>query len=348
MRIARIATCVCLSLVACKSAARKETPDAPLDPAVLRGSFWALPARFDSADHPSSNALVALGRMLYYEPRLSKNQDHSCNSCHDLATGGVDHARVSTGHKGQLGRRNSPTTLDAAGQNLQFWDGRAPDVEAQAVMPILNPIEMAMPDEAYVVRVLSSIPGYVDAFAAAFPGDAKPITLAHVGDAIGAFERGLVTPTRWDAFLAGDNGAITPLEERGAFALLRHGCTQCHDRTLLGGMGLQRLGVVQVYPSEDQGRFEVTQNPADRMMFKIPQLRNVTRTAPYFHDGSIADLRTAISTMGRIQVGDTISDADLDAILAFFAALEGGAPADYIAPPTLPASGPDTPPPDPS
>ena len=331
-------------LVACTTTA---APQAPVDPAVLRSGLYPLPARFESTAHPSSEALIALGRMLYYEPRLSKNYDHSCNSCHALANGGVDHARVSTGHRGQLGRRNAPTVFNAAGQREQFWDGRAVDVEEQALGPILNPIEMAMPDEAHVVAVLASIPGYVDAFADAFPGDPQPITLAHVGEAIGAFERGLVTPSRWDAYLRGDDGALTDDEQRGGMAFVTSGCRECHDQTLLGGMSMHRFAVPGVTPT-DLGRYEITHERSDMLSFKVPSLRNVAETAPYFNDGSVADLHEAIRTMGQAELGRALDDATIDRIVVFLRALDAPPDPSYVAPPALPASGPDTPPPDPS
>jgi len=319
-----------------------------IDPAQARAMFQPLGGRFDTADNPATPAKIVLGRMLYFDTRLSKNHDISCNSCHDLAKGGVDGQRFSKGHKGQLGGRNAPTVYNAAGQLAQFWDGRAADVEAQAKGPVLNPVEMAMPDEHYVLTVLKSIPGYRDAFAAAFPGQADPITYDNFGRAVGAFERGLVTPSRFDRFLDGDDLALTTTERRGLAVFAATGCTACHNGPLLGGGSYQKLGAVQAYQTADLGRYEVTKQDADKQMFKVPILRNIAATAPYFHDGSIADLPTTVRTMAQVQLGKTLTDAEVADLVAFLGALSGAAPGDYIAAPALPPSGPATPPADPT
>ena len=329
------------------SEASAATP-AGIDPAQARAIFQAIGPRFDDATNPPTPAKIALGRMLYFDTRMSKNHDLSCNSCHDLARGGVDGQRFSKGHKGQLGGRNAPTVFNAAGQLAQFWDGRATDVEEQAKGPVLNPVEMAMPDPEHVLTVLSSIPGYRDAFAAAFPDQAHPITYDNFGRAVGAFERGLVTPSRFDRFLGGDDGALTPTEQRGLAAFVATGCTACHNGVLIGGGSYQKLGAVQPYPTADLGRYEVTRQDADRQMFKVPILRNIAETAPYFHDGSIGDLPTTVRTMARIQLGKTLTDTQTADLVAFLGALTGAPPADYIAEPTLPPSGPKTPAPDPT
>jgi cytochrome c peroxidase len=286
--------------------------------------------------------------MLYFDARLSKNHDISCNSCHDVSGAGVDNLQFSRGHKGQLGDRNSPTVFNAAGQIAQFWDGRAEDVEAQAKGPVLNPVEMAMPDETHVLRVLASIPAYVDAFQKAYPDDPEPLSYDNVGHAIGAFERGLVTPSRFDAYLAGDASALDVEEQRGLAVFVATGCTACHNGALLGGSSFQRVGAVAPYPTDDAGRMKVTQSEADRFVFKVPQLRNVAGTAPYFHDGAIADLPTAVRTMAEIQLGKKLADDEVDAIVAFLGALSGAPPPAYVAKPTLPPSTERTPRPDPT
>jgi cytochrome c peroxidase len=247
-----------------------------------------------------------------------------------------------------MGDRNSPTVFNAAGHFAQFWDGRAPDVEAQAKGPVLNPVEMAMPDDQYVLRVLGSMPGYVEAFAAAFPDDPQPLTYDNFGRAVGAFERGLVTPSRFDTYLGGDDKALSALEQKGLATFLSTGCVGCHNGALVGGGSYQKLGLVQPYPTDDQGRFQVTKNEADRLMFKVPMLRNIADTAPYFHDGSIGDLPTAVKTMARVQLGKTLSDEDTAAIVAFLSGLSGRPAAEYVAMPTLPASSKTTPAADPS
>jgi cytochrome c peroxidase len=185
-----------------------------IDEAKL-AAFQPLPDVMTSPKHPITPEKVEVGRKLFFDKRLSKNQDVSCNSCHDLNTFGVDNKRTSEGHKKQLGERNSPTVYNAAGHFVQFWDGRAADVEEQAQKPITNPVEMACADEKYVKRVVASIPAYVADLKKAFPEDKDPTTVVHVGKAIGAFERGLVTPARWDRFLKGDKSALTAEEKAG-------------------------------------------------------------------------------------------------------------------------------------
>lgn len=306
--------------------------------------FGALPATIDSADNQLSEERVTLGRMLYYETRLSKNHDLSCNSCHDLAAFGVDGKKFSMGHKGQLGGRNAPTVYNAAGRHVQFWDGRAAHVEEQATGPIMNPVEMAMPDEKRVVATLASIPAYTEAFAKAFPDDKKPLTLKNVGIAIGAFERKLVTPSRWDRFLAGEKTALTDAEKAGFNKFVETGCASCHNGTYVGGTMFQKLGLVKAWPNQkDQGRFEVTKNEADKMMFSVPTLRNIEKTAPYFHDSSAATLDEAVKLMASHQLGKELKDDEVKSIVSWLETLTGTIPAEYIVKPELPASTPKTP-----
>jgi len=313
-----------------------------------RTTLGVLPAEVPNAANPANVAKIDLGRMLYYDARLSKNHDVACNSCHMLDAYGVDSQPNSPGHRGQRGDRNSPTVLNAALHTAQFWDGRAPDVEAQAKGPVLNPIEMAMPSEAAVVAVLESIPGYVDAFAAAFPGDATPLTYDNMARAIGAFERRLTTPGRLDDFLGGDVAALTEQEQRGLETFLSVGCNSCHNGPAVGGGLYRKLGFVIPYETEDQGRENVTGSEVDRQVFKVPSLRNIVKTGPYLHDGSIRDLHEMVRIMGKHQIGIDLSDTQVADIVAFLGALTGRVDAQYTAKPALPASGPDTPAPDPS
>ena len=342
-----------LALLAAVGCGASDTPPAPgPSSSALRARasaiFGTLPETADSATNPSTLEKTSLGRMLYFDPRLSKNRDISCNSCHDLAAFGVDGEATSPGHRGQRGGRNSPTVLNAAFHVAQFWDGRAADVEEQAKGPVLNPIEMAMPDEATVVAVLRSIPGYPPLFAAAFPDAEEALTYDNMARAIGAFERRLVTPSRFDAFLAGDDDALTDPEQAGLAAFMEVGCVSCHLGPVLGGTLYRKLGFVKPYPSEDPGRVEVTKNEADRAVFKVPSLRNVAKTGPYFHDGSIATREQAIRIMAEYQLGRTLDDDQVAAISAFLASLTGVVDTAYTARPDLPPSGPDTPAPDPS
>lgn len=292
-----------------------------------------------AGEPPPSAALVDLGRMLFFDKRLSKDHDLSCNSCHALDKFGVDNEPTSVGAKGARGRRNSPTVMNAAGHFTAFWDGRASTVEEQAKGPILNPAEMAMTDAASVVAVLAKIPGYVAAFRAAFPGDANPVNYDNVGRAIGAFERGLVTPSRWDKYLAGDRNALTAKEVTGLKLFTDLGCMTCHTGEFVGGSMFQKVGVAAPWPNQaDQGRFEVTKLDSDRMLFKVPSLRNVAKTAPYFHDGSATTLEDAIEIMGRYQIGEELGDDDIAAIAAWLGSLTGELPTAYIQPPQLPPS----------
>ncbi len=311
-----------------------------------RAVFGVLPAEAASDNNPVTDAKVKLGRMLWYEKRLSKNHDIACSSCHSLAKYGVDHEPTSSGHRGQRGDRNSPTVYNAAFQIAQFWDGRAADVEAQAKGPILNPVEMAMPNEEAVVRVLKSIPGYEPPFRAAFPEDEDPVTYGNLARAIGAFERRLVTPSRFDRFLEGDSATLSEEELRGLELFLNLGCQTCHLGPLVGGSLYRKIGLVHVYATEDPGRFNVTRNEADRQVFKVPSLRNVAETAPYFHDGGVGTLSEAVRLMAHHQLGRTLAEEEVRSLVAFVGSLTGTIDESYIALPKLPPSGPETPEPD--
>jgi cytochrome c peroxidase len=334
------------------AAAPSATPPSGTDRAALRsrarGVFGKLPAEASNPANPVTDAKVALGRTLYYDARLSKNQDIACNSCHLLGSFGVDGQPNSPGHRGQRGDRNSPTVYNAALHVAQFWDGRAADVEEQAKGPVLNPIEMAMPSEAAVVAVLESIPGYAPLFQAAFPEDAQPITYDNMARAIGAFERRLMTPSAFDAFLAGNDAALTDSQVAGAQAFMDTGCISCHMGPAVGGSLYRKLGLVKPYPTEDPGREKVTGDPADLHVFKVPGLRNVAHTGPWLHDGSITSLDRVISIMAEHQLGRSLGADEVSEIRAFLESLTGTLETALIEPPELPPSGPDTPAPDPS
>jgi cytochrome c peroxidase len=330
------------------SASAATSGPAKLDAAKL-GAFKPLPATVDNPDNPASPEKIALGKQLYFDKRFSKAQEESCNSCHGLDTFGVDGKKFSEGHKKQLGGRNAPTVYNSALQFAQFWDGRAKDVEQQATMPILNPKEMAMADEKAVLAVLKSIPEYVDSFKQIFPADKDPVTMANLGKAIGAFERTLLTPTRWDKYLGGDQAALKEAEVRGLTLFLDSGCQSCHLGAGLGGTMFQKVGIAKPWPTTaDQGRFEVSKQDADKMMFKVPILRNITKTAPYFHDGGQATLEGAVAQMAEFQQGKQLTDADAKTIVGFLAVLTADTlPADWITAPALPKSTPKTPKPQP-
>lgn len=329
------------ALLLCGAACSK--PAVKVDSAHLR-VFGPLPVVMESASNPITDEKVALGRMLYYDTRLSKAQDVSCNTCHPLDRYGAEAAPVSTGHKGLKGNRNAPTVYNAAAHIAQFWDGRAPDVEAQAKGPVLNPVEMAMPNDKAVVAVIKSIPGYVQEFRRAFPGSKDPVTLDNMAAAIGAFERKLITPARWDKFLAGDEMALTNEEKAGLNTFLDSGCQTCHAGPYVGGQLYQKLGAAQPWPDpSDPGRYNVTKSESDRQVFKVPSLRNIAATAPYFHDGKVATLQEAVAKMSEYQLGRKLTDAQAQSIMTWLKTLTGEIPASYIKAPELPPSGPKTP-----
>ncbi len=267
---------------------------------------------------------IELGRTLYHEKRLSRDNSISCNSCHDTQGYGVDGKQFSEGFHKHLTGRNSPTSFNAFMHIAQFWDGRAPTVEEQAKGPILAAGEMAMPSAEAVVAKLNGIDGYRELFAAAFPNSSPPITYDNVGRAIGAYERLFVTPGRFDQLLAGKQSALNGQEKEGLRKFAANGCTTCHVGPLVGGTLYQKLGLVKPWPNQkDQGRYDLTKQETDRMMFKVPSLRNIEKTGPYFHDGSAATLEQAIEMMAWHQLGLKISSADVADIKAFLESLTG-------------------------
>ena len=295
-------------------------------------------------DNPGNPAKIQLGKMLYFDTRLSKSGVFSCNSCHNLATAGVDNEPLSTGHKWQAGGRNAPTVLNAALHISQFWDGRAEDVEEQAMMPIMNPVEMAA-DPDLVVQRLESIPEYVALFEKAFAGSEKPLTFENAAKAIAVFERTLITPSRFDDFMKGDMKALTDDEKAGLELFISTGCPICHSGPTVGGKVYQRFGVLKAPKFlKDKGRFEVTGRERDMNVLKVPSLRNVTRTYPYFHDGSEWSLEHAVWTMAQVQLGVSLDDKQLKLIVTFLSALEGRGV--DITLPALPPSTDSTPRPD--
>ncbi len=318
--------------------------------------FAPLPAVVDSEINPVTPEKVELGKMLWYDPRLSLSGVFSCNSCHNLATYGVDNQATSTGHLWVQGPRNSPTALNAALHASQFWDGRAADVEEQAQGPVLNPIEMATPSEDFAVARIASMPAYGELFELVYPDQDEPLNYANIANAIAAFERTLVTPARFDQYLLGDATALTDQEKAGLQTFIQQGCAGCHSGVVLGGQQLQRFGVTESYweatrefvtidsptMAMDVGRFAVTHNEADLYVFKVPSLRNITRTYPYFHDGSVWDLRDATQIMARVQLGRELTEEDLDNLMAFYQSLEGTIPEYALQMPVLPASTGDT------
>ncbi len=295
--------------------------------------FAPLPQR----EVAENQARVDLGRMLFFDPRLSKAGDISCNSCHQLTNYGVDNQPTSAGHEDRRGTRNSPTVYNAALHESQFWDGRASSLIEQIRIQVLNPAEMAMPSEGFVVAVLATIPGYVEKFQAAFPQGDPALSFENMAAAIASFEQGLLTPDRFDAFMKGELNALSDPELNGLETFIEIGCASCHSGPALGGNMFRKMGLVEPYPSEDQGRFAITGNDDDRHVFKVPGLRNVAKTAPYLHDGSVTRLVDSVHLMARHQLGLELSDADAASISMFLESLTGTPDADYIAAPDLPA-----------
>jgi cytochrome c peroxidase len=291
--------------------------------------------------NPATPAKVELGKMLYFDPRLSASHAISCNSCHNVGLGGVDAEETSIGHQWQRGGRNAPTVLNAVFNTAQFWDGRAKDLEAQAGGPMINPIEMASPRE-HVSEQLAAIPGYVAAFKAAFPAEPNSVTLENAQRAIAAFEATLITPNApFDRYLNGDASALSAQQTQGLRVFTSKGCSACHNGINLGGGMYAPFGTVEkpgaeLLPPDDKGRFTVTKTATDEYVFKVPTLRNIALTAPYFHSGRSWDLRQAVAVMGSSQLGAQLTPEEIDSIVAFLGALTGEQP--KVTYPILPPS----------
>ncbi len=290
-------------------------------------------------------AQVELGKKLYFDPRLSKSGFISCNSCHNLSMGGTDNLKTSIGHNWQQGPINAPTVLNSSLNFVQFWDGRAADLKAQAGGPIANPGEMAF-THTLAVDVLESIPAYVTEFKQAF--GAKGITIDQVTQSIAEFEKTLVTPnSRFDQWLLGNRDALSATELAGYNLFKSSGCTGCHNGEAVGGNSFQKMGIVKPYKTQNsaKGRGAVSGEDADLFKFKVPTLRNVEMTYPYFHDGEAETLTEAVAIMGRIQLGKEFTDNENASIVAFLKTLTGDQPSFVL--PILPPSTDNTPQPKP-
>ncbi len=283
-----------------------------------------------------NKAQVQLGKKLFFDPRLSKSGFISCNSCHNLSMGGTDNIKTSIGHKWQQGPINSPTVLNSSYNIKQFWDGRAADLKEQAGGPIANPGEMGS-THALAVSILQSIPAYVAEFKATF-GSSK-IDIDQVTQAIAEFEKSLVTPnSRFDQWLKGDKKAISKKELAGYNLFKASGCTMCHNGAALGATSFQKMGLVKPYKTSNkaEGLFAVTGKEEDRFKFKVPTLRNVEMTYPYFHDGEAATLTEAVDIMGKVQLGKEFTVEENALIVAFLKTLTGDQPSFNL--PILPPS----------
>ncbi len=289
-------------------------------------------------------AMAELGKKLFFDTRLSKSGFISCNSCHNLSMGGTDNLKTSIGHNWQKGPINSPTVLNSSLNVAQFWDGRAADLKEQAGGPIANPGEMAS-NHALSVHILQSIPGYVSEFKKVFGTD--KIDIDKVTASIAAFEETLVTPnSRFDKWLAGDKKALNDQELAGYKLFKEAGCSGCHNGPAVGGNSFQKMGLVEPYKGNtNDGRSAVTGKDADRFNFKVPTLRNVELTYPYFHDGEAATLSEAVDVMGRLQLGRKFTADENAKLVAFMISLTGEQPSFKL--PQLPPSSDITPRPDP-
>lgn len=292
---------------------------AGLDMAEVRETFSSLPE--SDIDKEKYRDLINLGEKLYFEKRLSVNNQMSCNTCHRVDKFGVDNEATSPGHEGKRGDRNSPTTFNSSLHLAQFWDGRAKDVEEQALGPILNPVEMGMKSEKEVVDKIKNTKGYLEAFKIAFPEQKDALTYKNIGVAIGAYEKTLITPSRFDKFLNGDLNALNMQEKRGLKKFMHKGCISCHSGPLLGGNDYQLLGAVNEYETHDLGRYNVTKNEDDKKVFKVPSLRNIMKTGPYFHDGSVKTIDEAIKLMAYHQLDENVGPGFIEDVKAFFNSL---------------------------
>ncbi|NID04872.1 cytochrome-c peroxidase [Luteibacter jiangsuensis] len=316
-----------------------------------QGLFKPIPATPPALPgNPASPAKVALGKALYFDPRLSESHAISCNSCHMVGMGGVDLQETSLGHRWQHGGRNAPTVYNAVFDTAQFWDGRAKDLEQQAGGPLVNPVEMDT-TEGHVIEQLKGIPGYQTLFAQAFPTEKEPMTFDNVRRAIAVFEATLITPgAPFDHYLQGNDKALDAAQKEGLSLFITKGCVGCHSGINMGGDRYAPFGVVekpgsQILPPNDKGRFAVTKTVSDEYVFRVPPLRNIALTAPYFHSGKVWDLRQAIAIMGSSQLGQTLTDDEVGKIEAFLGTLTGPQPAVTL--PILPPSVATTPQPKP-
>ena len=302
-----------------------------------------LPASMPSAENPITPEKVTLGKILFYEPRISVDGTVSCSKCHPIPLYAADGLRKSMGHNCTENPRNDPTVFNAASQISEHWIGNRTSVEDQAKQAVIGPPAFGMPSYESVEKVLRSYAQYQALFKAAFPSDKEPVTVDNFSKAVGAFERTLITPAPFDAFLKGNKDAITAQQKKGLGAFMGQGCVGCHFSPFVGGQMYQKFGLFAPYweytksKKVDEGRFAVTKNKSDKYVFKVPVLRNVEMTRPYFHDGSVDKLGEAVWIMGKIQLGKDLPKEQVQDIVAFLHALTGKIPEDVMTVPLLPS-----------
>jgi cytochrome c peroxidase len=321
--------------------------DGDLRAKAKNAGLEAIPAGVpEVSNNPVTHEKIELGKMLFFEPRLSASGVISCNSCHNLGMGGDDNESTSVGHGWQKGPRNSPTVLNAVFNKAQFWDGRAEDLKAQAKGPVQAGVEMANQPEQVIVT-LKSMPEYVERFGKAFPGEADPVTFDNMAKAIEAFEVTLVTPASpFDQWLEGNDAALTDEQKTGLNLFIDSGCTSCHTGVNVGGQEYFPFGLItkpgaDILPPGDKGRYQVTKTASDEYVFRAGPLRNIALTAPYFHSGQVWDLTQAVEIMGTAQLGAKLSDQEAGLIAAFLRSLTGEQP--RVEYPLLPVETADTP-----
>jgi cytochrome c peroxidase len=316
------------------------------DAALLQqsqGIFQPLPKDMATEEFPITRERVELGRLLFFDPRLTIDANMSCSSCHQPAFYGTDALPKPMGVKQRPHPRHVPTNLNAGTSFVIHWRGDRTNLEDQVFQALTSPITSGQPDEKAVIDRLARISGYAPLFKASFPDDPQPMTLRNIAKAVGAYERTLVTPSPFDAYLAGNQEALTPAAKAGLEKFINTGCVACHNGVGIGGGMYQKFGLVEDYWKAtgsdpiDKGRFDVTKDPNDLYVFRVASLRNVAMTPPYFHDGSVATLPDAVKVMARVQLGVSLNDADTGDIVAFLQSLTGELPANFATAPVLPS-----------
>jgi cytochrome c peroxidase len=344
-RVSQIKLSIAATLLACASilgVTGLVNADDPESGLLTRAQslFSPLPDHARVDDYPHSAERIALGKTLFYEARVSVDNSTSCASCHSAAFHGADPRKLSIGIRGQVLPRNAPTVFNTPLLVSQHYGGNRKTVEDQAMKAVTSPLAYgnAMFEEAEArLRAL----GYQAQFEAAFPNEKEPLTIENWGAAIGSFERTLLTPAPFDRYLKGERQAISSEAKQGLEKFMNYGCVACHSGTVVGGQSYTKFGITEDYwkatgstemaefKGRDKGRYHDTKNEADTYVFKVPQLRNVTKTAPYFHDGSVASLEDAVKIMARLQLGRTLSDEDTRHIIAFLETLTGDVPKNF-------------------
>lgn len=291
--------------------------------------FKELPIRTEIATDPVKESRVKLGHLLFYDPRISKSGTTSCNSCHNLSTYGVDNLTAAQSPEGNPTGRNAPSVFNAALHNMYFWDGRALSMEEQPGKMVLNPDELSVPHLGFIVNRLRSDSIYPSLFAAAFPDDKLPVSFTNLKKAIAAFERTLLTPSRFDVFMSGNLSALNAQEKAGLALFMDAGCANCHNGVGIGGSSMQRFGIFTDYRTvthsrvDDEGRLRISGDTKDKDVFKVPGLRNVEMTYPYFHDGSIASLDSTIKIMGKVELNKSFTETEVKNVVSFLMTLTG-------------------------